>query len=121
MPLYPDSDDVFKHVNDLDQRIGVCLDIAHTARYGSDPIRDLEKYQKRVYDIHLTDTTGASKEGQFCQLGRGIINMLELVRTLRKIKYSGYCNIELTANKENCFAASIESYSYIRGVADGSR
>ena len=121
VPLYPDSDDVFQHVKDLDPRIGVCIDIAHTTRYGSDPFRDLKKYHKRVYDIHLTDATEASKAGQLCALGRGIIDFPAFVRTLRKLKYSGYCNIELTANKENCFAAAIESISYIKGVADATR
>ena len=121
VPLYPDSDDVFKHVKDLDSRIGVCLDIAHTTRYGSDPIRDLKKYHKRVYDIHLTDALEASKAGQLCTLGRGIVDLPAIVRTLRKIKYSGFCNIELTANKENCFAAAAESIGYIKGVVDATR
>jgi len=121
VPLYPDSDDVFKHVKDLDPRIGVCLDIAHTTRYGSDPIRDLKKYHKRVYDIHLTDAVEASKAGQLCTLGRGIVDIPAFVRTLRKVKYSGFCNIELTANKENCFAAAAESIGYIKGVVNATR
>ena len=121
VPLYPDSDDVISHVKDLDPRIGICLDIAHTIRYGADPIRDLKKYHKRVFDIHLTDTTGASKADSLCELGRGIVNMPAFVRTLRKLKYTGYCNIELTANKQNCFAAAAESIGYIKGVADATK
>jgi len=116
VPLYPDSADVIKHVNHLDPRIGICLDVAHTIRYGSDPIRDLEKYFKRIFDIHLTDAVAASKQGQLCTLGRGIAGLPAFMRTLRKLKYSGACNIELTANKENCFAAAAESFGYIKGV-----
>jgi len=117
VPLYPDSDDVIKHIKDLDPRMGICLDIAHTIRYGSDPIRDLKKYQKRIFDIHLTDTYGVGKASQLCTLGRGIADLPAFVRELRKIKYSGFCNIELTANKENCFASAAESIGYIKGVA----
>ena len=118
VPLYPNCDDVFQRVKDLNPRIGVCLDVAHTARYGSDPLRDLKKYHKRVYDLHFTDAYEASKTGQLCTLGRGIINYPAFVRELRKLNYSGFCNIELTANKENCFAAAAESLGYIKGVAD---
>ena len=121
VPLYPDSDDVMKHVVDLDPRIGICLDIAHTIRYGSDPIRDLEKYHKRVFDIHLTDAVAANKQGQLCTLGRGIANLPAFVKKLRNVNYSGFCNIELTANKENCFASAAESIGYIKGVTDATR
>ena len=118
VPLYPDSDDVMKHIKDLDSRMGICLDIAHTIRYGSDPVRDLKKYHKRVFDVHLTDTYAANKAGQLCTLGRGIADLPAFVRELRKVKYSGFCNIELTANKENCFAAAAESIGFIKGVVN---
>ena len=120
-PLYPDSDDVFRHIADLDTRIGVCLDIAHTTRNGADPVRDLKKYHKRVFDIHLNDTVEASKAGKLCALGRGIVNIPAFVQTLRKVKYSGFCNIELVADKENCLAAAAESIGYIKGVANATR
>jgi sugar phosphate isomerase/epimerase len=119
--LYPNAADVINHVKDLDPRIGVCLDIAHDTRFGSDPISDLKKYYKRVFDIHLNDVTEASKAGQLCELGRGIINIPAFVRMLRKLKYNGTCNIELTANKENCFAAAAESIGYIKGVIDATK
>jgi sugar phosphate isomerase/epimerase len=119
-PLYPNAADVINHVKDLDTRIGLCLDIAHDTRFGSDPIADLKKYHKRVFDVHLNDTTEANKAGQLCPLGRGIIDIPAFVRELRKLKYSGACNIELTANKENCFAAATESIGYIKGVVDAT-
>lgn len=34
MPLYPDADDVWENVKDLDPRIGMCLDIGHDRRNG---------------------------------------------------------------------------------------
>jgi sugar phosphate isomerase/epimerase len=116
--LYPNATDVIKHVKNLDPRIGVCLDIAHTTRDGLDPVSDLKKYYERIFDIHLNDATEAKKEGQLCELGRGIIDIPAFVRELRRLKYNGACSIELTANKENTYAAAAESIGYIRGVAD---
>jgi len=118
--LYPNAADVVNHVKNLDARIGMCLDIGHDTRFGEDPIADLNKYFDRVFDIHLNDATEASKAGRLCELGRGIIDIPAFVRALRKLKYNGCCNIELTASKENCLAAAAESIGYIRGVVDAT-
>ena len=115
--LYPTALDVITRVKNLDERIGLCLDLAHDTRAGFDPVSDLKKYHKRVYDIHLNDTTKASKEGQLCELGRGIVDLPAFVRTLRKVKYSGACSIELTANKEATPFSAAESVGFIKGVA----
>ncbi len=117
IPLYPTADDVIDHVKNLDHRIGLCLDLAHDTRAGFNPITDLKKYRQRVFDIHLNDATEASKNGKLCELGRGIVDLPAFVRTLRKVKYDGCCSIELTANKEDAFAAAAESVGYIKGVA----
>jgi sugar phosphate isomerase/epimerase len=114
--LYPTADDVMLHVGHLDPRIGLCLDIGHDTRAGFDPVADLKKYHKRVFDIHLNDVTAANKSGQLCELGRGIIDLPAFVNMLRKVKYSGACNIELTSGKEETIAALAESAGYIKGV-----
>lgn len=51
--LWPNASSVIDAVKSLDARIGLCFDMGHDARYGDDPIADLEKYQKRIFDIHL--------------------------------------------------------------------
>ena len=37
MPLYPDADDVWDHVKDLDE--SACADIGHDTRNGKDPVQ----------------------------------------------------------------------------------
>jgi len=119
--LYPTAENVIRHVNKLDPRIGICLDIAHDTRAGFDPVADLKKYHKRVFDIHLNDTTAASKSGQLCALGRGIVNLPAFVDMLRKVKYSGACSIELTSGKEETLAVLAESIGYIKGVIQATK
>ena len=41
--LYPDADDVWNNVKNLDPRIGMCLDVGHDTRNGKDPVADLTK------------------------------------------------------------------------------
>ena len=114
--LYPDADDVWKNVKDLDPRIGMCLDIGHDTRNGKDPVEDLKKYHTRVFDIHIKDVTGASKEGYSVEIGRGIINIPAFVNMLREVEYTGVCSLEHERNMKDPLQGIAESIGYFRGV-----
>jgi sugar phosphate isomerase/epimerase len=113
---YPDADDVWNHVKDLDPRIGMCLDIGHDTRNGKDPVADLKKYISRVFDIHIKDVTGASKLGYSVEIGRGIIDIPAFVKMLRKTGYSGMCSLEHERDMTDPFMGIAESIGYFRGV-----
>ncbi len=113
---YPDAEDVWNHVKDLDPRIGMCLDIGHDTRNGKDPVADLKKYQSRVFDIHIKDVTGTTKLGYSLEVGRGVINFPAFVKMLRKVGYSGVCSLEHEINMDNPFMGIAESIGYFRGV-----
>jgi inosose dehydratase len=119
--LYPDADDIWSHVKDLDPRLGMCLDIGHTARNGKDPVADLEKYIDRIFDMHIKDVTGNTKEGQSIEIGRGILDIPAFVNMLRKTEYSGVCSLEHERNFDNPFSGIAESIGFFRGVIVGSR
>jgi len=91
---YPDAEDVWNHVKDLDPRIGMCLDIGHDTRNGKDAVADLKKYKSRVFDIHIKDVTGTTKLGYSLEVGRGVINFPSFVKMLREVGYSGVCSLE---------------------------
>jgi len=115
-PLYPNATDIWDHVKDLDPRIGICIDIGHTTRDGQDPSVDIEKYSKRIYDIHIKDVDKAAKEGKTIEMGRGIIDIPKVVATLRKIKYSGKCSLEFEKDMKDPLAGIAESIGYFKGV-----
>lgn len=114
--VYPDAEDVWNHVKDLDPRIGMCLDIGHDTRNGKDPVADLKKYKSRIFDIHIKDVTGATKLGYSLEIGRGIIDFPSFVRMLRTVKYSGVCSLEHEKDMSNPFMGIAESIGYFRGV-----
>ena len=116
IPLYPDADDVWKNVKDLDPRMGMCLDIGHDTRNGKDPVKDLKKYHSRVFDMHLKDVTGSTKAGYSVEVGRGIINFPAFIKMLRKTGYSGVVSLEHERNMDNPFMGIAESIGYFRGV-----
>ncbi|NEW85613.1 MAG: sugar phosphate isomerase/epimerase, partial [Mariniphaga sp.] len=113
---YPDAEDVWNHVKDLDPRIGMCLDIGHDTRNGKDPVADLKKYKSRVFDIHIKDVTGDTKLGYSLEVGRGIIDFPAFVKMLRKVGYTGVCSLEHEKDMGDPFMGIAESIGYFRGV-----
>ena len=118
---YPDADDVWAHVKDLDPRMGMCLDIGHDTRNGKDPVADLKKYASRVFDIHIKDVTGPVKAGYTLEMGRGIIDIPAFVKMLRKVKYPGVCSLEYEKDMTDPFLGIAESIGYFRGVVAATK
>ncbi|MGD9556647.1 MAG: sugar phosphate isomerase/epimerase family protein [Mangrovibacterium sp.] len=119
--IYPDAQDVWDHVKDLDPRIGMCLDVGHDTRNGKDPVADLKKYHSRVFDIHIKDVTGTTKLGYSLEVGRGVIDFPALVKMLRKVKYNGVCSLEHEKDMTNPFMGIAESIGYFRGVIEATK
>jgi len=115
-PLYPNATDIWDHVKDLDPRIGICIDIGHTTRDGQDPSVDIERYQKRIFDMHVKDVDKAGKEGITVEMGRGIIDIPKVIATLRKIKYTGKCSLEFEKDMKDPLPGIAESIGYLKGV-----
>jgi len=119
--LYPDADDIWNNIKDLDGRIGMCFDIGHNLRNGKDPVKDMEKYSQRIFDIHIKDVTAAQKLGYSVEIGRGIIDYPAFVKMLRKVGYTGVCSLEHERNMDNPFMGIAESIGYFRGVLVSTR
>jgi inosose dehydratase len=119
--IYPDADDVWNKVKDLDPRIGMCLDIGHDTRNGKDPVADLKKYHTRVFDIHIKDVTGTTKLGYSLEIGRGVIDFPAFVRMLREVGYTGVCSLEHEKDMDNPFMGIAESIGYFRGVIETTK
>ena len=117
-PLFPNAKNVFDNVRHLDPRIGICLDIGHNVRDGHDPVTDLRKYQKRVFDVHIKDVTAPAREGTHCEIGRGVVNIPAFVKMLRKVKYDGVCSLEHEKDMREPLAGIAESIGYFKGVMD---
>ena len=118
---YPDAEDVWNHVKDLDPRIGMCLDIGHDTRNGKDPVADLKQYKSRVFDIHIKDVTGTTKLGYSLEVGRGVINFPAFVKMLREVGYTGVCSLEHEKDMTDPFMGLAESVGYFRGIIEGTK
>jgi len=118
--LWRDCEEAMQHIGNLDKRIGICIDIGHTTRYGKNSAVDLVKYKDRIFDIHIKDIDAPAKEGKDVPMGRGVIDYKTIVDTLRKIGYKGVCSLEYEKDPDGPLFGVLESIGYFRGVCDGS-
>ena len=116
--VYPTPDIAYEKIKDLDKRIGLCHDIGHTVRYGKDPVAVTEQCADRILDVHIKDVSATGKAGKTVACGQGIIDLPAILRTLVKIRYSGYVAFEYEANPDDPMPGLTESVQYIRGLLD---
>jgi len=114
--VWPTPQSIYEKIKDLDRRIGLCIDIGHTLRIGADPIDSAERYADRLHDIHIKDVTAPTPKGQTLQCGRGAIDLVRFLRTLKKIDYQGVVSFEYEADGDDPLAGLAESVGYVRGV-----
>ncbi len=119
--LYPNAESIYNLIKNLDQRVGICFDMGHNKRDGRDSVADLQKFSKRIFDMHLKNVTVAANEGTTCELGRGVIDIPAYVKMLRKVNYQGCCSLEYEKDMKDPLAGIAESVGYFKGVCDASR
>jgi inosose dehydratase len=114
--LYPSPVDVYNHIKDLDPRVGLCLDIGHAARAGADPVKVVQDYGSRIFDLHVKDLAMISREAKPIELGRGVLDIPGLLRELVKMPYVGVCSIEHEMDMNDPLPGIAESAGFFRGV-----
>ncbi len=114
--VYPVPESAYEKIKDLDKRIGLCNDIGHTIRAGVDPSRSIEQYADRLYDIHIKDVSAANAKGGAIEVGRGVIDIPQVLRTLIKIDYAGIVSFEYEKDENDPLPGLAESAGYVRGV-----
>lgn len=113
---YPSPLDVLKLVKTRDSRMGLCMDVGHTVRINEDPIPIIEECASRLYDFHIKDETEATPKGKPTEVGRGVIDIVAVLKALLKIKYSSHLALEYEAKPDAPLPGMCESFGYIRGV-----
>jgi inosose dehydratase len=113
---YPSPESIYERVKDMDSRVGLCLDVGHTMRLGINPVEEMKKYSDRILDIHLKDVSEASAEGNTIEIGRGVIDIPELLNTIIKNNYKGVAALEFEKDNEDPLPGVAESLGFTRGV-----
>jgi sugar phosphate isomerase/epimerase len=113
---YPSPLDVLRLVKDRDPRMGVCMDVGHTVRIGVEPVDAIEQCASRLYEFHMKDVTAATPQGKAIEVGKGVIDIVGVLKALVKIKWPYHVALEHEVKSDNPLSGVIESFAYMRGV-----
>jgi sugar phosphate isomerase/epimerase len=119
--LYPNGASVIARVKDMDACMGLCLDLGHASRTGVDLIEEIEMAGARLHDIHIKDLASFDDRASQVEVGKGKIPVAQVFKTLKKLNYPGYVNLEYEINAKHPQQGMAESFAYMRGVLDGQR
>jgi len=113
---YPLPATAYERIKNLDKRIGLCNDIGHTQRSGVDPAASIRKFADRLHDVHIKDVSAATAQGHAVEMGRGVIDIPKVFRTLIEINYDGVVSFEYEKDADDPMPGLAESVGYARGV-----
>jgi sugar phosphate isomerase/epimerase len=119
--LYPNGASVLARVKNMDPCMGLCYDVGHAARTGVDVIQEIEAAGTRLHDMHIKDLDSPDSRDSQVEVGKGKLPVAQVFKTLKKMKYAGYVNLEYEINAKQPQQGMAESFAYMRGVLDGQR
>ncbi len=115
---FPTPESAYEKIKGLDSRMGLCIDVGHTVRIGGDLLAATKQCADRLFDIHIKDVTEATPKGREIEAGRGVIDLVALLRLLREIQYAGVIAFEHESDPNDPLPGLCESVGYVRGVWD---
>jgi sugar phosphate isomerase/epimerase len=116
---YPSPLDVWRLVEGRDSRMGLCMDVGHTVRLGMDPVMAIERCASRLYEFHMKDVTSATAKGGSAEVGKGVIDIVAVLKALLGIQFGYHVALEYEANGDAPMPGVIESFAYMRGALAG--
>jgi sugar phosphate isomerase/epimerase len=118
--VWPDPPTIWKAIESMDSRIGLCLDVGHSYRAGVDPVEAIHRYRSRLYDIHLKDSDAdVGKEDVPIEMGRGRMDLRAILTTLKEVGYDQYVWFEYEKDPSDPLPGLAESVGYVRGLLRG--
>src|SRR5438093_9279612 len=113
---FPSPYDVWKAVERYDSRIGLCIDVGHTARANVSPAEAIMKCRTRLYDLHLKDIAGLGPKNAAKEVGRGVLDIKSILHALLEIKYSNLVAFEYEKDENDPVPGLAESVGYTKGL-----
>lgn len=117
--VWPSPLDAWEAIQPFDERIGVCIDVGHTARCGVDPADAIRKCAPRLYDLHFKDLASREGKSKPVVVGWGVLDTVAMLRALLDIKFPYHVGLEFEAEMNDPLPGVAESIGYVRGALAG--
>lgn len=113
---FPSPKSVLDVVKNMDPRMGLCIDIGHTTRTGTDVLAAIKEAGPRLLDFHVKDLRNLMDKDSQCEVGDGAMPIAAMFKLLKQVKYTGNVNLEYEINAKDPLPGMIKSIAYMRGV-----
>lgn len=116
---FPSPYDAMDLISKYDQRIGLCIDVGHTARAGVNPAEAIIKCRARLYDLHMKDISALGDKNTPIEAGRGILDLKAIFQALLKINYQHLVGWEYEKDGSDPLPGLAESVGYTKALVAG--
>jgi sugar phosphate isomerase/epimerase len=116
---WPSPLDILKVIAPMDRRIGLCIDVGHTARSGTDVVKAIHAAGPRLYDVHIKDLADMKVKESQVAVGEGKMPIRGIFEALTSIGYKGFVDLEYEIHEDDPLPGMIKSFAYMRGVLAG--
>ncbi len=116
---FPGPQDALPIIQDMDPRVGVCVDVGHTTRTGIDVVEAISLAGDRVLDLHIKDLRDLNDKASQCIVGQGAMPIPAIFQQLAAMDYAGYVNLEYEIDAADPVPGMRQSFAYMRGVLAG--
>lgn len=117
--FYPSPYDALRYIEEMDARMGLCIDIGHTVRTGADVVQAIADAGPRLLDMHVKDLRDLSVRESQCIVGEGAMPVSEIFEQLLAMDYQGCANLEYEIDANDPLPGMKQSFAYMRGVLAG--
>lgn len=118
---FPTPQSALKLIRNMDPRVGLCIDVGHTARTEADVIESIREAGPRLLDMHVKDLRGLKDKASQCAVGEGAMPMAAIFKELKRMRYQGGVMLEYEINADDPLPGMLQSFAYMRGVLAGLR
>ncbi len=118
---FPSPEVALKALEGMDPRMGLCVDVGHTARTGTSAVESIQGAGSRLLDVHIKDLRNLMDGKSQCAVGDGAMPVAGIFKALKKMNYQGYVNLEYEIEGDDPMPGMAKSFAYMRGVLAGLR
>lgn len=116
---FPTPESALEVLEGRDRRMGVCIDIGHTTRTGTNVLDSIRRAGPKLFDFHIKDLADLLDPRSQCDVGEGAMPIPAMFRELIRMNFQGGVMLEYEINADDPLLGMAKSLSYIRGVLDG--
>lgn len=116
---FPSPYDVWKAVQPYDKRVGLCIDVGHTARAKVDPAEAIRRCKDRLYDLHFKDINSTAPDGKTVEVGRGVLDLKSILQATLDVNYPHLFSFEYEKDENDPVPGLAESIGYTKGLLAG--